>query len=118
MLYRRARACALHLSGRGGEGAQDVEYVRSHEKDAPAAVTDLYLCLGDMEAAAASAIGRLDDPELRAEMLLELSDFDLAPPPMQTDRTAQNLQILKKRPDVQAAMKRAGGTRRFNIAEI
>lgn len=118
MLYRRARACALHLSGRGGEGARDVEYVRSHEKDAPAAVTDLYLCLGDMEAAAASAIGRLDDPELRAEMLLELSDFDLAPPPMQTDRTAQNLQALKKRPDVQAAMKRAGGTRRFNIAEI
>jgi tetratricopeptide (TPR) repeat protein len=118
MLYRRARACALHLSGRGAEAAADIAYVKSHEKDAPGAVTDLYLCLGDMEAAAASAIRRLDDPELRPDMLLELSDYDLAPPPLPTDRIARNLEALKTRADVQAAIKRAGGTRRFNVAEI
>jgi tetratricopeptide (TPR) repeat protein len=117
MLYRRARACALHLDGRGGEGAADVAYIRSHEKDAPGSVTDLHLCLGDMEAAAASAIRRLEDPELRPVLLLELSDFDLAPPPLATDRTARNLDLLKKRPDVKAAIDRAGGTRRFNVAE-
>lgn len=118
MLYRRARACALHLSSRGAEAAADVAYIKSHEKDAPAAVTNLYLCLGDMEAAAASAIRRLDDPELRPDLLLELSDYELAPPLLPTDRVAQNLQALKKRADVQAAIQRAGGTRRFNLAEI
>jgi hypothetical protein len=117
MLYRRARACALHLDGRGAEGSADVAYIRSHEKDAPGAVTDLYLCLGDMEAAAASAIRRLEDPEDRPVLLLELSDFDLAPPPFATDRTARNLELLKKRADVKAAIDRAGGTRRFNVAE-
>lgn len=117
MLYRQARACALHLDGRGREGSADVAYVKSHEKDAPGAVTDLYLCLGDMEAAAASAIRRLEDPELRPDLLLELSDFDLAPPPLATDPTARNLELLKKRADVNAAIDRAGGTRRFNVAE-
>lgn len=118
MLYRRARACAYHLDGRGGEGAADVEYIRSHEEDAPSAVTDLFLCLGDMEAAAASAVRRLDDPELRADLLLELSDYALAPPPLPSDRIAQNLEALKKRPDVRAAIERAGGTRKFNVAEL
>lgn len=118
MLYRRARACALHLDGRGGEGAADIAYLKSHEKDAPEAVTNLYLCLGDMESAAASAIRRLDDPELRAQLLLELSDYDLAPPPLSTDLVARNLEALKKRPDVQAAIARAGGIRRFNVAEV
>lgn len=118
MLYRQARACALHLSGRGAEAAADIAYIKSHEKDAPAAVTSLYLCLGDMENAAASASRRLDDPEQRPDLLLELSDYELAPPPMPTDRIAQNLRALKTRPDVQAAIKRAGGTRRFNVAEI
>jgi tetratricopeptide (TPR) repeat protein len=118
MLYRRARACALHLDGRGGENGSDVEYIRTHEKDAPGAVTDLFLCLGDMEAAAASAVRRLGDPELRVDMLLELSDYELEPPPLRTDRIAENLEALKKRPDVRAAIARAGGTRRFNVAEI
>jgi tetratricopeptide (TPR) repeat protein len=117
MLYRRARACALHLEGRGGEAKADVDYVVSHEKDAPVAVTELHLCLDDMDSAAASVIRRLEDPEQRPVMLLELSDFDLAPPPLPTDRNARNREALKKREDVKAAIARAGGTRRFNVAE-
>jgi tetratricopeptide (TPR) repeat protein len=117
MLYRRARACALHLEGRGGEAKADVDYVVSHEKDAPVAVTELHLCLEDMDAAAASAIRRLEDLEQRPVMLLELSDFDLAPPPLVTDRNARNREALKKREDVKAAIARAGGTRHFNVAE-
>ncbi len=118
MLYRRARACAHHLLGRGGEASADVEYIRSHEKDAPGAVTELFLCLGDMEAAAESAIRRLDDPKLRAEMLLELSELELEPPPLPTDKIALNFELMRARPDVKAAVARAGGTRRFNVAEI
>jgi tetratricopeptide (TPR) repeat protein len=118
MLYRRARACAHHQLGRGAEASADIDYIRKHEKDAPLAVTELFLCLGDMEAAAASAIRRLEDPELRAAMLLDLSDYELETPPLPTDRIAANLERLKKRPDVQAAVARAGGTRRFNVAEI
>jgi tetratricopeptide (TPR) repeat protein len=118
MLYRRARACAHHLSGRAGAAAADVEYVRSHEKDAPAAATNLFLCLGDLDAAAASVLRRLDDPELRADMLLELADYDPAPAPLATDVIARNLEALKKRADVQAAIARAGGTRRFNVQRL
>lgn len=117
MLYRRARACALHLVGRGGEAKADVDYVVSHEKDAPVAVTELHLCLEDMDAAAASAIRRLEDPEQRPAMLLEFSDYELAPPPLATDRNARSREALKKREDVRAAITRAGGTRRFNVAE-
>lgn len=118
MLYRRARACALHLEGRGAEAKADVDYVVSHEKDAPVAVTELHLCLGNMDAAAASAIRRLEDPEHRPEMLMQFSDYDLAPPPLATDSNARNREALKKRADVQAAIARAGGTRRFNVAEV
>lgn len=118
MLYRRARACALHLSGGGAEAAADVAYIKSHEKDAPGAVTDLYLCLGDMEVAAASASRRLNDPELRSDLLLDLSDYELAPSLIPTAQVAQNLGALKNPADAQAAIKRAGGTRRFNLAEF
>jgi len=117
MLYRRARACALHLDGRGGEAKADVDYVVAHEKDAPVAVTELHLCLGDIEAAAASAIRRLENPEQRAEMLLQFSVFELAPPPLATDRNVRDREALKQRADVKAAIARAGGTRRFNVAE-
>jgi tetratricopeptide (TPR) repeat protein len=118
MLYRRARACAHHLLGRGGEASADIDYIKSHEEDAPAAVTELFLCLGDMDAAAASAIRRLDDPKQRAEMLLELSDLELEKPSLPTDKIALNFELMKARPDVKAAVARAGGSRRFNVAEI
>lgn len=117
MLYRQARACALNLDGRSGEAAADIAFIKSHEKDAPGAVTDLMLCLGDIEAAAASVVRRLEDPELRAAMLLVLSDFDLALPPLATDHVAHNREVLKSRADVKAAIARAGGTRHFNAAE-
>lgn len=118
MLYRKARACALHLDGRAAEAAGDLDHIKSHQKDAPGAVSDVHLCMGDLDAAAAAVIRQLDDPEQRPQILLQLSTLELAPPPLPTDAIARNLEALKKRADVRAAIERAGGARSFNVAEI
>jgi tetratricopeptide (TPR) repeat protein len=115
MEYRYARACALSLAGRGAQAAADVAWLKAHEKDDRRAVTDLFLCMGDMDAAAASLVGRLGDPETRADTLIELADYDPPPVPVTTDRVAANREKVRARPDVQAALAKAGGTPRFHL---
>jgi len=68
-----------------------------------------------MDGAAAATIRRLDDPERRAGALLQLSDYD--PPPANGSHDPIDLRLgdLKHRPDVRAAIGRAGGTRRFIV---
>jgi tetratricopeptide (TPR) repeat protein len=115
MQLRFARACANHLAGHEGDTAADLAYLKAHEKDGGPALSDALLCLGDMDAAAAAFIRRLDDPDRRAAVLLQLSDYDDPPVPLPADPVESRLAALKARPDVKAAIDRAGGTRRFHI---
>jgi tetratricopeptide (TPR) repeat protein len=109
------RGCALALSGQRGKADADLAYVKAHEKDAPGALSDLLLCLGDVDAAAASYVRRLRDPEQSVRALLALSDYDDPPPGRPTSPFEPAFQAMKKRPDVVAAAQAAGGTRRFNV---
>lgn len=111
------RGCAYHLTGDAGKAATELAYVKAHEKDAPGALSDLLLCMGDMDGAAASYIRRLADPDQRVDVLIALSDYD--DPPVQTPEgpVAAALEKLTARPDVAAAVKAAGGARRFNVQE-
>lgn len=115
MQYRQAEGCSAHLTGRQAMAEADLDYVRSHEKDDSSALTDLLLCMGRMDEAAASMIRRLDDPESRAKALADLSTFAPPPPNYPESPEQAGLKKLRERPDVKAAIERAGGTRTFNV---
>jgi tetratricopeptide (TPR) repeat protein len=115
MEMRLARGCAHAVAGRPAAAAADLAYARAHEKDHPEALSNLLLCVGDMDGAAASFIRRLENPEQRVAALLQLSDYDPPPVARPADPVASRLPALKARPDVRAAIAKAGGIRRFNI---
>lgn len=112
---RFARACAHAVAGHPEQAAEDVTYLRAHEADHPEALSDALLCVGDMDAAAAAVIRRLDDPDRRAGALRQLSDYDAPPSPPPPYVLRDRLAALKQRQDVQAAITRAGGLRRFHL---
>jgi tetratricopeptide (TPR) repeat protein len=118
MQLRYARSCANHLAGRDADTAADLAYLKAHEKDAGSALGDALICLGDMDAAAAALIRRLDDPERRAGALLDLSDFDDPPVALPPGPGGDRVEALLARADVKAAIDRAGGTRRFHIVRV
>jgi tetratricopeptide (TPR) repeat protein len=112
---RFARGCAQAVAGRPAGAAGDLSFVKAQEKDNPEALTNLLLCLGDVEGAAASLIRRLEDPDLRTAALLELSDYDDPPVQRKPDLVESRLAKLKERDDVKNAIHRAGGVRRFSV---
>lgn len=87
----------------------------AHERDSPEVLTEVHLCAGDLDAAAAVMIRRLDDSDQRVNALLHLSDYDPPAPRYPLSPYYARLPDLKARADVQAAIKRAGGTRRFHL---
>jgi tetratricopeptide (TPR) repeat protein len=112
---RGVRGCAAAMQGKEADARTELAYIRAHVDDDPDAPTELLLCLNDLDGAAAEFIRRLDDPKLRADALVELSDHD---PPVATlppDPSSSKLPALKARADVQAAIARAGGIRRFPL---
>jgi tetratricopeptide (TPR) repeat protein len=115
MELRWARGCARAVAGHPADAAADRAYAAAHEKDNPAALGGLLLCLGDMDGAASVLIRRLDDPDRRAAALADLSDYDDPPVALPPDPRASRLKALKARADVRAAIARAGGTARFRL---
>jgi len=114
MEMRFARGCANALAGHKDAFAADLAFARAHETDHGEALSDLLLCSGDLDGAAAAVIRRLDDPERRTGALLQLSDYD-APPVALPDPVYAHMPALKARADMQAAIVRAGGTRRIHL---
>lgn len=111
---RLARGCANALAGNRAAAAADRAWLRENAPDHPA-LTSLLLCMNDLDGAAAAVIARLGDPQRRSNALLELSDYAAPPVALPRDRLASRFAALKARPDVQAAIARAGGIRRFNV---
>ena len=114
MEMRFARGCANALAGRKDALATDLAFAKAHEADHGEALSDLMLCSGDLDGAAAAFIRRLDDPDRRVAALLQLSDYD-APPVAIPDPVYAHMPALKARDDVRAAIARAGGTRRIHL---
>jgi len=115
MEVRLVRGCAQAALGEQAALADTLRYAREHERDHPEALTDLLLCVDDMDGAAASMIRRLDDPERRVDALKQLSTFDPPPPTYPQMPFEVKMADLKARADVQAAMQRAGGARRVHL---
>lgn len=115
MEMRLVRGCAQAALGERAALADTLRYARDHERDHPEALTDLLLCAGDMDGAAASIIRRLDDPDRRADALHQVSTFDPFPPAYPQMPFEAKMPALKARADVQAAIERAGGAGRFHL---
>ena len=115
MVARLVRGCAKFRTGDFVSAKTDLEYALAHEQDGPGQLVDLLLCMGNMDQAASAMIRRLDDPNQRVDALLDLSNFNPPLHPVTTDPTDGPLADLKKRPDIQAAISRAGGIGHFNL---
>ena len=115
MQLRSVRGCATMATGDTVTAKADLAYAVAHEQDAPDVLAELLLCAGDMDGAAAAYIRRLDNADRRSDALLQLSDYDPPPSTYPLLPYEARLPALKARPDVQAAIRRAGGTRRFRL---
>lgn len=117
MQFRSVHGCASFLAGKADDAQADLAYMRAHAEDALGALTDMQLCAGDMDGAAASMIKRLETPDERVNALIELSDYASPPPTFPQTPTHAAFAALKAREDVKAAIARAGGVRSFDILQ-
>jgi tetratricopeptide (TPR) repeat protein len=115
MVLRYVRGCAHAFAGRRDLAGTDLAYAKAHEQDNREAYAWLMLCTGDMDGAAAAYIKRLDDPEQSGDALMSFSDFDDPPVAKTPDPFDPLLKAVAARPDVKAAIRRAGGVRRFRV---
>ncbi len=115
LLMISARGCARFRVGDKVGSDADYTYAKMHEQDAPGTLTSLALCRNDLDEAAASLVRRLDHMEQRIEALVTVSDFDPPPAAFPKQVEDERLALVKARPEVKAAIARAGGARRFNL---
>lgn len=115
MVYRRIHGCAAKRTGKADIAAQDFAYALAHRQDEPSNLAAIQLCMGDIDGAAAAIVARLDNPEERGDALRDLSTYEDWPAtiPPSPDLAAE--ESLLARPDVRAAIERAGGIRIFNV---
>ena len=97
--------CALAGLNRLTEARPFLERLAGLENTNPEAVTQAYLCAGEMDAAAGTLIRRLGgrDP---ARAILSLQNFDTGNGPV--DPIYRRQLALRERPDVRAALARVG----------
>lgn len=115
MQIRLVRVCANAALGNAPAVATDRAAIEANSKDDPESLRDLYLCIGDIDAAAKAVIAELDNPDQRVATLLDFSDYDAPPASEPLPVTHARWIALKQRTDVQAALKTAGGVRRFAL---
>ncbi len=115
MEFHLAHGCAAQALGQTEAVNADLTYAQDHAKDHPTAFTDLQLCTGRIDMAAASMIARLDNPEMRVDALAQLSLYRAPPTTLPADPFAAGMEALRNRADVQAAIARSGGIGHFDI---
>jgi hypothetical protein len=104
------RACAGVQTGDDAVRLQGLEHLKAHESDNPAALSRALLCDGDIDAAAALMIRRLEDRKQRVDALLALqigpatADESLPYAAVTRGRFAK----LREREDVRAAVEKVG----------
>jgi tetratricopeptide (TPR) repeat protein len=104
-----ARACALQQLGRKAAAAAAAAPVIASPKGNPDANLAAMICLGRMDDAAATIIARLEDPELRSEMIFEMQPFLIRDTTKLRDAEQRaGLRALKARPDVKATYLKYG----------
>lgn len=115
MQIRIVRGCALASLGELDKARADVAAAVANPDDDPAAITALKLCVGDENGAAASYIARLGNPDTRRIAMLDLADYDARDRRAPVGPFDAALNRVRKRPDIVAAMRAAGGPLRIRL---
>ncbi len=106
-LIASARVCALASLSRAEEAAPLLARLRGWSERNAGALSHAYMCLGDLDSAAALLVQRLgrDDP---SSAILALQDYQLDTGDSESDRLGARFLSLRERPDVRAALDRVG----------
>lgn len=115
MLVRKIRGCANAVLGRLDKARAELAEALVHERDAPPVITELELCVGDENAAAASLVRRLANPESRREAMLAVADYDASDPRSPKGPFSAAYDRVLKRPEVVSAIRAAGGQVRIHL---
>lgn len=116
MQAAQVRACAYAALGRQADLKAARAWIEAHADDDPDAVVNVASCVDDRDAAAASVVARLEDPETRAAALAGAQDYIDPPHPTVSDaRLRAFAAAVTARPDVQAALDRAGHIRAWPV---
>jgi len=101
------RVCALAALGRAAQTAAPLQRLRGWSEINAPALTRAYLCLNDLDAAAALLVQRLgrNDP---VQAILALQDYRLSRGRGQTGPLYDRLLSLRERAEVRAALDRVG----------
>jgi len=110
-----SHGCASYRLGQVEAAKTDLALLRAHQDIAPRAIVELEICMNDLDGAAADQIARLNQTKQHTAALLELSTYAPSPLPVPPGMWKIGIEALKQRPDIQAAIQRAGGIRSFNI---
>jgi tetratricopeptide (TPR) repeat protein len=103
------RACAGEQTGNTALRDEAMNFMREHPDDNPAAITRAYLCINDLDGAAAMYVSRLNDEDQRSDALIALQRFlDDAPALPHNAVLLQRLEQVRARADVLAAVDAVG----------
>ena len=112
------RACARHVAGDIPAANADVGTLRNDHKAGVDPLLAALACTGHDDEAAALLIDALRSPVIGIVWRLRLSTFTQWPGGWHGTQIQRDLARLVQRPDVQAALARAGGTGHFDIPPI
>lgn len=117
-IARKLHGCATWLGGKPAIAEADLAYLNQHDADAPGNSRALALCMHRDAEAAASFINDLADPDKTVGILVLFSTFTPAPKTYPHDWYRDGIGRVKMRPDVSAAIAKAGGTGNFDIPPL
>lgn len=121
MTWRAVLVCAYAQLKDAAKMATSLDYLKTHAKDAPYELRDGLLCAGDADGYAQWLIRGLDDPELRATVLLRLQRFLPDSPagqfPWRDSRRAFERGV-EQRADVEAAIAKYGRIASYPITPM
>ncbi len=115
MQLEAVRLAAAHALGDAAAVASSRDYLQAHRADSMRTWQRALLILGEQEEAARAYLARLEDPAERAEALLYAQALDEAPETPTTARWAAARLALLARPEVVAALARAGRVERIHL---
>ncbi len=115
MQMQGVRHDALRALGRKEEAAQALMYLRDHQRDDPDSYFYALLDEGDLDAASAQLVARLEDPYQRNDALLGVQRYLETPMTGIEREIERRRQAVLDRPGVREAIEKVGLRERFNI---
>lgn len=109
------RLCAGILKHDAALQSQAMTFLKAHREEIPDTYFEALVMQARLDEAAKLLIARLDDPAQRGQVLIDAQDVLRAPEFEGNRRWRENRRALYDRPDVRAAIERAGRVERYDV---